>query len=255
MDTRNVRSPYLSRISFWVARKVKTSPFMYRFWLAVRGRAKYLDYFPGRRKRIVIEGYPSCANSFITNFVSELTGLVDSVAHHTHSISSLKLSMKHDMLRIIILRDPLEAVASRYVRMSGESHFNIDIANYYLSEYLDFYKFVYENKVAFCVVLFETLATDLNEFYLSLPIHAVLSKKFDELELDVVQKRVKEDMRNWFVEGRGFIEYDGIPLPEEKRVQSRDDLKKALVLNKRFGACRQIHNLLREYSRESKSVK
>lgn len=73
----------------------------------------------GPDKDICVEGYPSSANSFLLNVLRQIRPDL-TIASHTHSVANIKLAEKHGVPWVLLMRKPVQAVASRVARFDTD---------------------------------------------------------------------------------------------------------------------------------------
>ena len=102
---------------------------------------------------ICIEGFPRSGNSFFTHVFQRWNPEV-SVAHHTHLAASPKMAVSNETPALILIRHPIEAVAS-VVAWDGYLSPNLGLWSYQL-----YYNTLWRFRSGFIVVPFEEATSD-----------------------------------------------------------------------------------------------
>lgn len=96
--------------------------------------------FPNKETWVTLEGFPRSANTFALYLVREL--FPDKlISSHLHQVASVRRSLQLKKPCVILLRSPIEAVAS-LAQKDGVSAHNTTALNCFLSEWIEFYQFV-----------------------------------------------------------------------------------------------------------------
>ena len=109
---------------------------------------------------MVVEGYPRSSNTFTVDFLyllMERAGKTGHIAHHTHDVTNLLLGLKLGVPAVVLLRDPVEAVASFMI------YSDLDVTEA-VQRYVDFYQPLQAVKRRTMIVPFEILTGDFNVF-------------------------------------------------------------------------------------------
>lgn len=118
-----------------LTRSARLARWGYPTLLRVSGRRK--SYAASRRVDLLIDGCPRSANTFATVQVVLLNPGI-SVAHHAHAVSQFTAAERLDLPALLLVRDPIEAVAS--VR-AGWPHWSAGAsASEDLSYWVDFHE-------------------------------------------------------------------------------------------------------------------
>jgi len=73
-----------------------------------------------KRTKIVIEGFPRCANTWTVVAFAETQANIREydIAHHLHAPAQVHFALKHKIPCVVLIRNPLDAVKSLSVRTS-----------------------------------------------------------------------------------------------------------------------------------------
>jgi hypothetical protein len=98
--------------------KLKNFPAIY--WPIARLREGPKKRLVRRSTQIVIEGYWRCGNHFATYAFMVAQGGQADVAHHFHAPAQLMLAARWGVPAVLLIREPVEAVASATVFLENE---------------------------------------------------------------------------------------------------------------------------------------
>ena len=110
---------------------------------------------------IVIEGFPSSANSFAVAAFRIAQNREVCLAHHMHDSSQLIAAVKANIPAIALIRFPDDAIVSYVVRFSNFSNEEevIKIINNQLNQYIDFYRRIVKYKKSLVIADFKILTS------------------------------------------------------------------------------------------------
>jgi hypothetical protein len=126
----------------------KATPVVYRIGKRLRD-SRADEKLCGAGTDLVVDGYPSSANSFLCELLWQVSPNID-LAHHTHSVANLKMGLKYDIPSVVPVRDPREAIPSRIARFGTDLNRSVE-------EYLAFHRFVKCRRDELIVFSFETV--------------------------------------------------------------------------------------------------
>lgn len=116
-------------INGFVARR----PALFRAWYS---RPRYRDLIIKSSTELVIDGFPRCANSFAVLAFESVQPAPVEIAHHLHAEAQLALGVKFGCPVLVLVREPMGAVASLVTRNPLVS------PDQALRRYHEFYSFV-----------------------------------------------------------------------------------------------------------------
>lgn len=206
--------------------------------------------FPSRLTDVCIEGFPRSGNSYAVHLVQHYFGGIE-IAHHTHRVAALKMAANRKIPTIVLLRNPVEAVASNVLR--GEK----DLANkffrredrivYELRFYEAFNNYILDNHRRIEIVKFETLISDPR--YLLQIVASVLDKELLDRDLDQLASDVVATIEKYESGKQAAAESSALPQSEK-----RDNLEevKSLIFRKDYedilSRCLEVYERLNAYT-------
>lgn len=137
--------------------------FRTRSWMGVYPRLYYAGrMLLGHERRlevergddIVIEGFPRSANSFAVVAFLHAQPEEMKIAHHVHAPAQIMRAARFDLPAVVLIRDPLDAVASLLLKTSGIEPTTA------LRGYVRFYKAIRPHRSAFVVAAFPEVTED-----------------------------------------------------------------------------------------------
>lgn len=142
-----------------------------------------------KRTDICIEGYPRCANTFAVLAFESEQQQVPHIAHHIHLAGQVLQAVKHNIPVILLIRDPIEACTSLYMR---EPKISMRCC---LELYLDFYQAIIPVLDQIVVASFQDITSrydqiilQVNEKYGS---HFCLYTNSTEMDESIFERIVK----------------------------------------------------------------
>lgn len=201
-----------------VKRTVRRHPILYFPLKFLLGESKSARKICSRSSHICIEGYPSSGNSFFVNLVLGACQERIDVCSHCHAVANIRRALDLELPTFVLLRDPVEAIASRCARFDVAPTVATD-------DYHSFYEWVLENHGAdpMWVISFESL-TERPDLVLK-----VMSKhtEFDyRKDTEMVVEETKVFIRLW---QERYGTDDSISLPNsgrnERKQQIRQEIK------------------------------
>jgi len=104
--------------------------------------------------KLVIEGFPRSANTFSVRMFHaanpEITA--DQISHHSHSISNVKRAVRWSIPVVVVIRNPVDAIASTMIFLDDTSD---AMSGLLATQYIDFYEWVEGNHDNVVLLRFE----------------------------------------------------------------------------------------------------
>lgn len=205
-----------------------------REWLS-KDTSRYRKSVVTKDSSFVLEGYPRCANTFITTKLIAETESSIKPAHHYHSPVQYIIGAKLNKKVFLIIRDPIDAICSMCER---EPALSPQIA---AKLYLDFYSPVIKQKLNFHVFTFDAIVRNPGSCidYILKQVNYSLSRKSlgDDEVFKIIEKRSKKNNGDRLLEHR-------VPRPSEARRKNKEKLKvriNKLVEPALIQACEQLY--------------
>jgi hypothetical protein len=176
---------------------------------------------------LCIEGYPASGNSYAYNLIRlarpELT-----ISHHCHSIANLKLALKYNVPAVAVIRQPLDAVASRIVRFQAEP-------NNALREYEAFAHFLLKHRQSLLLLTFDEVVHDTAAMLDRVSSFSGIALQVESVA--ALQSQTQQYMEEW---SRARDRGDAAALPREGRNQQKAKVQAQL---QQTPALKRAHNL------------
>jgi hypothetical protein len=145
---------------FIIQKYFKSIPLLYKFWFKINNNKLIL---PGKSVSLYFDGYPRSGNTYFTNILIELYPNLK-FSHHLHTISPIKLAIKNKIPVIIIIRDPLECIASLYVMKSPNNLQDRKLLNRLIYDYIEYFNFILLKKKIITFVSFNKVIKNPKTF-------------------------------------------------------------------------------------------
>lgn len=130
-----------------------------RPWLlscAYGSRKKYQTLVVNKNTDIVIEGFPRSANSYaVLTFENAQRNKVI-IAHHIHAQAQFLLARKYNIPAIVLIREPLDAIASLLIR---DETLTIKQG---IQRYIDFYQPIFQMREHLVIASFATVIANFS---------------------------------------------------------------------------------------------
>lgn len=189
--------------------------------------------------RICIEGFPRSANSYAV-VAFKLDNPEVKVGHHLHVAAQIIRAVELKIPTVIVLRSPLEAVASFLV---FQSTLRADI---YLKSYIDFHTRLKSLQTAAVTARFETVTADFNQVIIA------VNKKYDTqfrliADLENRQEEIFSKLKkvnNQFFAGQSQKNM----FPDSSRVSLKERARKAVQESPFLEPAQQIYETLKKQS-------
>lgn len=133
---------------------IRRSAFLYPLYLYFWG-PKLERRFPRKGVDLHVTGYPRCANTFAMRLLRHsFPKLV--LSTHIHAIASLKMALNNNIPTVVLVREPVQAVASLVLKGVLPKD-DPETVTAYLQDYINYYGFVAKHGTAFKCLDFREL--------------------------------------------------------------------------------------------------
>jgi len=143
---------------------VKWNPGLFFLWYQFyrKNRGVPLNYF-SEETILYFDGYPRSGNTFGIHLIKNSWPDLN-VVHHFHSIAPIKIAIRKEIPIFILVRDPDEAICSRYLKelslknkAFNSSHIRTSNLTRYTTEYCEYYQWVFNHLDSIHLVRFKEL--------------------------------------------------------------------------------------------------
>lgn len=145
-------------------KKFKENVFLYKLWFYYNKSKIPKLRLPKTSDDFYIDGFPRSGNSYTDYFLRNFHPHLE-YSHHLHTIAGIKIALKNGITPFILLRNPLDVIASNSIM---KSHYNKDSLEVHISNaYIDYYQFVYDNLDKIYILPFTIIKNPetLNKFF------------------------------------------------------------------------------------------
>lgn len=226
------------KLSTYMRRVIRRNPFLYRPYLQVFG-PKLERTFPVDGVDLHLTGYPRCANTFAFRLAHQVFPSLN-LSTHLHVVASLKMALGRSIPTIVLIREPLQAVASLVLKgyRPGDDS---DTLSLYLDDYIEYYSFV-ANCPGLKVFDFDTLIEESIE--LCKLISRTVGVSFEEEQFEQAHREVVEAMKT----AEQAREDSVSQLPNEKKAAMKKQYLERVKSHPKFDAALKLYTVLTDNS-------
>lgn len=217
------------------------NPILYKLWFNKFSETKLK--LPNRKDSFYFDGYPRSGNTYFT----KLLGIVFPkliFSHHLHTVGGIKLAFRSKLPVLIIIREPLESIASLYVMNNKSSFLNEDLIDKYIEDYIQYYKFVLNNRSIIKIVEFQKLINkpqlildSLNDLNTNLLIQQI---DYDILANEVQNNKMQKSQLK--MSKKHAVRFSSTP--NSSRSMLKEEIKKTIITNYNFNKASTLFNAL-----------
>lgn len=211
-------------------------------------RQDYKDVIVNSGTQIVIEGFPRSANTFAFNIFKEsfIKGGLNpkDIAHHVHSFKQISAGIEHEIPVLVLIRDPLEAVASLIVMQnSGVSDKNLKlIIDSYLYQYLYFYTQTMEHRNKLMLVEFNEVVNNYDIVIGN--VNKMFNTNFEIINVNkkqsqIILSKIEDDTKVKF-----NADEKKMSIPSKKKISDKNRLFPLIEKSKYYQEASSIYKLL-----------
>lgn len=142
---------------------IKSNPFFYQLYFhLVRKNVGIRPPWFKKSTQIYFDGYPRSGNTFLSHLLRNVLFELESV-HHLHCVAAIKIALRKNILTYILLRNPLDAIASNYLKHFASkinglpTDIDIKVLNDKTKDYVNYYSFVSKKRKRLNIIEFEYL--------------------------------------------------------------------------------------------------
>jgi hypothetical protein len=225
---------------------IKASPLLFRPWFMLFRNSKTRTNLPDKKDYFYFGGFPRSGNSYFTNLIEELHPDIQ-FSHHLHTIAAMKMALNKKVPVIIIVRHPMESIASLLVMNQGDDQKrNRALMERYVKDYIDYHTFVLAHQQDLEVVLFEKVIKHPNDFLAVL--YKVANPKIDpvkegERSVEKLSEKTTIAERQQKMPEEHAVRYSS--LPNKERTKLKEGIKEDLVQIEAYQKCVALYQSLK----------
>lgn len=199
------------------------------------------------KRDICLEGYPRSANSYVNSLLKVLKPNLK-IGGHTHSIVNLKLAFRNNIPIFILIRKPIDAIASFVLRRNElickNNKKNIIFA---IEDYKQFYEFVLKNQRKLVILDFDKIINEPEYILKIIELNSnlkMLDPKIDpNIDIDKATEIVFERLKQYETQNRFKVS----SVPDKRRIKHIKELKNILKNNydEELNKLNNLYNLLK----------
>ena len=148
---------------------IRLNPLLFSVWyhLYRKHRGVPIKFFSTSTK-LYLDGYPRSGNTYSLHLITTLWPDL-SFVHHFHAIAPIKIALKKKIPVFILVRDPMNAIASWYLKKLtfkgldfNSKNIDVSILKGLASDYHVYYQWVLEHRARLELIPFEELVRNQN---------------------------------------------------------------------------------------------
>lgn len=170
---------------------IRRSPLLYPCYLKLFG-LKLDRRFPVQGVDLHVTGYPRCANTFAMRLLRHAFPEL-LLSTHIHAIASLKMALRNRIPTVVLVREPVQAVASLVLKGALPKDDSESITSY-LADYVDYYGYVVKHGGSFKCLDFRELTG--NPYSLIEAVSPYVDTRIEEGEFKKCLSAVLSEMKN-----------------------------------------------------------
>lgn len=222
-----------------IKEKIKESTILYKIWYSINKKKLSRNIrLPKANDDYYIDGFPRSGNTYVTGYLNKFYPNIN-YAHHLHTIAALKIALKKDVEPIILIRNPLDSVASLSIMKSYYQKGNLedeDFLNEILNAYIRYYYYVLKNKESIEILPFNKIKNteSLKYFFqkiFSKEVKTISTKELNEFDLNIRKHQRKKPNERTSTPN---IEREKIKNSIKEKILKLEEYKTALSLFKKL---------------------
>jgi hypothetical protein len=185
---------------------------------------------PSKNTSLHLEGFPRSGNTFAWNLLYNticVNGKLN-ICHHLHSVGSIKMSLNKNVRVFILIRNPLDTIASCYLKyyatrnLGNPNYVNIPLLEHVAKQYINFYSYCLQKSSRIRIIFFKDLVSNPLKFVLFVQSMLKLdSLTFNKNDIHLIINKFsdKESRKNPL----------GSSMPSDFRNQEKEKISQGLV--------------------------
>ena len=205
---------------------IKSSALIYPFYInKIRGLKVA---FPDRHTDLHLTGFPRSANTYCKQLVKEVFSDLQIVTH-IHTISSLKIALRHKAKIILLLRSPLSTTSSMLMKFNYKNEGEV------LYDYVKYHEFVSQNIRNIQIFRFEEVIESPLEliYFIRSTFDVNISDSSIEERLEIAEKKSQSKERTKSPLGSSR--------PNNQREAKKDTYMHSIVSHKLYPLAEKIY--------------
>lgn len=183
-----------------VKNRIKKSTVLYKIWFYInKKRLSKNIRLPKANDDYYIDGFPRSGNTYVMGYLNKFYPNV-SYAHHLHTVAALKIALNINVKTIILIRHPLDSVASLSIMKSYYQKGDIedeDFLNEMLKSYIKYYDYVLKNDESIVILPFKKIKNleSLRDFFqniFSQKVKKISKEELNEFDLEIKKHQKKK---------------------------------------------------------------
>jgi len=215
---------------------IKSNKIAYRIWFTLqKDRLGEHISLPAPSDDLYLDGFPRSGNTYTKSFVTHF--YPDYVfAHHLHTVAAIKMALKHNLKCIILMRNPIDSVASWAIMKDYYGQGSMADANFLeflMMEWKSYYTFVHANIGKLHVLPFHKIvqAERLADYFAEVCDDDI---KIEESDIENFDRKIRENQKN--------KPDKRTSTPNKQRTEMKKQVKEKLEELEQTAVARQLHD-------------
>lgn len=210
----------------------------YTFRIATALRPEFRERLCGPFTHVCIEGFPRSGNSFAC-YAFKRTNPDARIAHHIHIPAQIALAVKHGVPAILVVRDPLDAIASMLI---ADRRLSVALL---VRSYAYFHARVTEHMSHVVVSEFNVTVSQLHR-----TVHELNNMNRTNFSIPKMTTDLQRDYRDWAHRHNQKIEQPDLMVaaPTSEKEQLKRDCQRLVKKDRKYSECRYWYEKLVEHS-------
>jgi len=226
-------------LTYKVKKFIQGNGFLYSKHKYVFDKKSFYKNISKKSTDICVEAYPSSANTYLMYLIKNLNDDVE-ISHHTHTIANLKLAAQYNISCVVLIREPLDAISSYAYRFFNNTD---KLLNRSISEYINFYEYVQNNKDFMKVVEFQELIDNPQTVLKNIQQYSGMDLKLDKVDWDQLIETSLNNIKD-NAKKRGRLKRGSFP--SESKEKGKSEIKNRIKNTKKYERAKEIYNKLTE---------
>ncbi|MDY6994592.1 MAG: sulfotransferase domain-containing protein [Pseudomonadota bacterium] len=185
---------------------------------------------------IYYDGYQRSGNTFFNHLIKNVLPGLRGV-HHLHKIAPVKVALQRRIPVFILIRDPLEAIPSNYLKYYAQGgvipdETNVNLLSKMADDYYHYYNFVNKNREKIFLIEFQELIDNPCQ---------VLKSVADQMGIQIRSQELEEKVSEATNTYSGAKTKYGSSKPNIHKEREKDKIKKDLVNLKSFKGVTEVY--------------
>lgn len=217
-----------------------SEPLAYRiYYELIRKRSGRYPRLPQKSDDFYFDGYPRSGNTYTANLIKHVFPGLE-WTHHLHAEAVLKMALKKKLKCLVIIRNPVDAIASFTYTKSTSKIIDISLIEACMERYINYYSFVAFVKEEIDVVDFNFVIKNQVAFLHWFSDKCAPHKSKNNIEPEII---VEYDKKMLEKEKSKVLEYSSLPSVE--RAEFKSLIKSSILAHRNYKEAVNLYHILK----------